>query len=139
MLAGYTGFWVASVSGWLGASFFMLAELQRRMGEGSLDDAREMWGFSFIILRCLVGAGGALVLYFFFQSGLLKGSPWPDLVKLGYDPCCNASKTLLVPNQHLALLIIWSFLAGYSQTLVPSILVSTEASARSSGSPPTQR
>ncbi len=41
----------------------------------------------------------------------------------------DVATALRVPNKHLALLIIWSFLAGYSQTLVPSLLTRTEARA----------
>lgn len=32
----------------------------------------------------------------------------------------------MIPNKDTALLIVWSFLAGYSQTLVPNILVASE-------------
>ena len=31
-----------------------------------------------------------------------------------------------MPNSAFALLIVWSFIAGYSQTLVPNLLLSTE-------------
>ncbi len=126
---GFTVIIFALASGFFGASFFMLIQLQTRMKESSLSDIREMWKWSFIFLRCLVGIGGALILYFIFQSDLLGGSIWPNLVKLNFDSCCKVGGTseLYVPNKDLSLLIVWSFLAGYSQTLVPSILVTTEA------------
>ena len=129
MLDNFAGLMIAMCSGFFGASFFMLAQLQSRLSEGSLDDVREMWGWGIISLRCLVGVGGALILYFFFQSGMLQGSIWPKLTELNFAPCCTPEK-LWVPNKDLSLLIVWSFLAGYSQTLVPSILVKTEARAK---------
>ncbi len=124
----FSGIVFALSAGFFGASFFMLVELQNRMTGGSLDDIKEMWKFSFLMLRCFVGIGGALILYFFFQTGLLQGSIWPDLTMLSFESLHDIPK-LKVPNKDLSLLIVWSFLAGYSQTLVPSILVSTEARA----------
>jgi hypothetical protein len=46
------------------------------------------------------------------------------------DPHAKLLPLLLIyPNQHLALLIVWSFLAGFSERLVPTILKDTESSA----------
>ena len=129
---GYAGLVIGLAAGFFGASFFMLAELQKRVSEGNMDDIENMWSPRLIVLRCLVGVGGALILYFFFQSGLLEGSIWPKLTELGYSGVKNGG-ALIVPNQQLALLTVWSFLAGYSQTLVPSILVKTEARANGDG------
>ncbi len=132
------GLVIAMASGLLGAAFFMLIQLQQRISEGSLADVRDMWSWWLLILRCTVGLGAASILYFFFRSGLLEGSLWPDLGKLGYGlvekivdedqqeiEILNTG-TRIVPNTHLALLIVWSFIAGYSQTLVPNLLLNTE-------------
>lgn len=136
-LHGYAALVIAMVSGLFGASFFLLAQLQGRLAEGGTEEARDMWSYTFLFLRCLVGIGGAAILYFFFQSGLLSGSIWPQLNHVGFEAVRlpdvgnkpGEATDLWVPNQHLALLIIWSFLAGYSQTLVPSLLQRTEARA----------
>ena len=129
------GLIVAMVSGLFGASFFMLIQLQQKISEGSLSDARDVWTFILIVLRCIVGIGAASILYFFFHSGLLEGSLWPDTSKLGFQAVekvtdtqgvhlIEANKYIL--NRNFCLLIVWSFLAGYSQTLVPNLLVQTE-------------
>ena len=132
------GLITAAVSGLLGAAFFMLVDLQKRVSVGELADIREMWTMPFVIARCIVGVGAASILYFFFKSGLLEGSLWPDLESLGfvavkrgyelegvrYELIDTGRK--VVPNADFALLVVWSFLAGWSQTLVPNLLLSTE-------------
>ena len=97
-----------------------------------------MWTVPMLLLRCIVGVGAASILYFFFRSGLLEGSLWPDLGQLGFEPVARVvdgqgqeiaylnEGTRIVPNSAFALLIVWSFIAGYSQTLVPNLLLSTE-------------
>lgn len=124
------GLLIALVTGLLGSTFFMLIQLQERLSEGSLTDARDMWTMPMIILRCIVGVGAAAILYFFFKSGLMDGSLWPKLHTQGFEvvqPVGKDTKPIYyVPNRDLALLIVWSFIAGYSQTLVPNLLLSTE-------------
>lgn len=71
------GLWIAVVSGLFGASFFLLIELQRKLGQGDTADLREMWAWRFLLLRCIVGVWDASILYFFFLSGLLEGSLCP--------------------------------------------------------------
>ena len=135
------GLLVAMATGLLGASFFMMIQLQQRISEGTLADARDMWTTPLLILRCIVGIGAASVLYFFFKSGLLEGNLWPDLSKLGFERVAPAagskepnllfSKTnKVIPAEDFALLIVWSFIAGYSQTLVPNLLLQTEGRAK---------
>jgi hypothetical protein len=132
------GLVIAMASGLFGASFFMMVELQRRIAQGGVADVRDMWTVPMLLLRCIVGVGAASILYFFFRSGLLEGSLWPDLGALGFQPVArvmdgegreigylNAGRKI-VPNTAFALLIVWSFIAGYSQTLVPNLLLSTE-------------
>jgi prepilin signal peptidase PulO-like enzyme (type II secretory pathway) len=72
------GLLVAMVTGLLGASFFMMIQLQQRISEGTLADARDMWTTPLLVLRCIVGIGAATILYFFFKSGLLQGRKRPD-------------------------------------------------------------
>ncbi len=136
------GIVVAAVSGLLGSSFFMLIQLQQRLTDGGLADARDMWTWPLLMLRCTVGVGAALILYFFFKSGLLAGSLWPNLSQLAFTavkPVAAADGSIdiqrgdyMVPNRDFALLVVWSFLAGYSQTLVPNLLLSTESKSQTS-------
>jgi hypothetical protein len=125
--AGFAGIPFALVAGFFGATFFILAQLRTRLGAGTLEDITAFYAWRNLVVRCLFGSGGALILYFFFQTGLLQGSLWPNLTKLGFDSCCGGS----VPNQHLSLLLVWSFIVGYSESFVPSVLLQTEARATS--------
>ncbi len=133
------GLMVAMTTGLFGATFFMLIQLQQRISEGGLTDARDMWTWPMLLLRCIVGVGAAAILYFFFNSGLLEGSLWPRLEYLSFqvvrladdvskaDPAiARTTEGMFVPNREWALLIVWSFIAGYSQTLVPNLLLNTE-------------
>jgi hypothetical protein len=131
------GLTIAMVSGLFGATFFMLIQLQSRLSEGGLADVRDMWTFPMLLLRCIVGVGAAAILYFLFKSGLLSGTIWPNLDGLGFVEVTRHEVAYLdngrrvVPNQQYALLIVWSFIAGYSQTLVPNLLITTEARTNS--------
>lgn len=115
----YPGLLVAMTTGFFGATFSMLVQSSKRATEGSLDDLRSAAHWPTLVVRASVGLGAASILYFFFESELLGGNLWPDLKELDFH---NG----VVPNQHWCLLIIWSFVAGFSETFVPNILHRTE-------------
>ena len=125
----YPGLIVGLASGFFGATFSMLLHTQRRTSEGTLEDLHSACAWRTLIVRGSVGLGGAAILYFFFRSGLLAGNLWPDLSKLGYEALAGVGSDGLVPNQHWCLLVIWCFLGGFSETLVPNILTKTEEKA----------
>ena len=137
-MGGYSGFVIALLSGFFGASFFMLVELQKTIHEGHLESIRTLWTWPIIWLRCAVGIGGASILFFFFETDFLGGTLWPDLNEINIistTPMQDASDgsslkgkitTVYAPNKHLSLLVVWSFLAGYSQSLVPRMLDNTQ-------------
>lgn len=125
----YPGLIVALASGFFGATFSMLLHTQRRTSEGTLEDLSSACSWRTLIVRGSVGLGGAAILYFFFRSGLLEGNLWPDLSLLAYEPLASSSSNGLVPNQQWCLLVIWCFLGGFSETLVPNILTKTEQKA----------
>jgi hypothetical protein len=126
--------WIALTSGLFGAFFSRLLFIQMnwsRLSPDELKDARETIS---IILRGIVGMSGAVILYFFLQSGVISGELFPkfDQMDLARHPAPKKETPvelkLVLPNAQLALLIVWSFLAGFSERLVPSILSSTESS-----------
>lgn len=124
----YPGLLVAMASGLFGASFSMLTQSRKRAAEGSLEDVSAAANWRTLGVRASVGLGAAAILYFFFRSGLLEGNLWPDLSLLGFEPL-NTTGNAIVPNEHWCLLIIWCFIAGFSETFVPNILQKTEKKA----------
>jgi hypothetical protein len=128
--------WTALTAGFFGAMFSRLLYLQANwnvLSLGALKDARE---FTSILLRGAVGMTGAVIVYYFLLSGVIGGGLFPHFDKIGLDQkhYSDGSKAvplnLILPNADLALLVVWSFLAGFSERLVPSILQSAEGSIR---------
>ena len=64
----------------------------------------------------------------------MSGSLFPTFSDIGIERIQSSEKTgsllavlnLYYPTKDLALLVVWSFLAGFSERLVPSILRDTE-------------
>lgn len=124
----FPGIWIAMSAGFLGAMFSMLIKNRKRISEGSLEELTAVSSFPNLIVRGSVGLGAGVILYFFFDTGLLVDDLWPRLEELGFNPVVNY-KGLEVPNEDLCLLVIWCFLAGFSENLVPGMLQKTEQKA----------
>jgi len=126
--------YTAVTAGLFGAFFSRLIGMQAIISSSSLGAIRDAGDYYSILSRGIVGMCGALIVYFFLQSGLVQGSVFPDFDALGIDkwswPKDGTSPGvhwfIVVPNQSLSLLVVWSFIAGFSERLVPNILASTE-------------
>jgi hypothetical protein len=127
-----------ATTGLFGALFSRLLYLQSNWDAltiGGLKDARE---FTSIILRGCVGMIGAVIVFFFLKSGVIEGGLFPKFSDIGVEefsfPVIKDGKAvpnplhLYYPSKDWALLVVWSFLAGFSERLVPSILRDTENS-----------
>jgi hypothetical protein len=153
--------WIAGLAGTWGATFSMLATLKSRLEKSKFDDLKSMKTGSVLLSRAAIGAGAACILFFFLLSGLLGGSAFPSLARPRDEPrqATAASATAstdtptATPQQgtsvpanpatleptDLALLIVWCFIAGFSEQLIPGLLASTEARAGSQAPPTTDR
>jgi hypothetical protein len=66
----------------------------------------------------LVGAAGAILLYMMFRSGLLTGELSPS-----FRACVPNNETLCtITGVEEAKLMVWSFIAGFSEKFVPLTL-----------------
>lgn len=116
--------WTALSAGLLGAFFSRLGTLQSSLASMSLEDVEATAAITNLLLRGTVGMLGAMVVFFFLKSGLILGTLFPDFAKLSET---HAADVVPLPNAPLALLVMWSFIAGFSERLVPNILAKTEA------------
>lgn len=111
LLAGLAGGW--------GAGFSMVAGLRSRLDAADLNDLKLLKSKWILWSRPLIGVGAACILYFFLISGLLGGTAFPTL---------NGPATQPSPRD-VALLVVWCFVAGFSERLVPALLSKTEGRA----------
>ena len=120
----YPGLIVAMASGFFGATFSMLLQSRNRASQGTLEDLSAASSWTTLTVRGAVGLGAAAILCtFFFRSGLIDGNLWPDIDKLGFDMLGEVKEgdkvdlaRQLVANEDWCLLIIWCFVAGFSET-----------------------
>jgi len=142
------GLYTAVSFGFLGALFSRFLQLQKDYVNVPLDDAETYYRMENITLRLFVGTVAAMIVYFFAASGLLQGGIVPDVRELAYEGVRGtlldgndevAGKTVLgttvvgalVPTKNLALLVVWAFIAGFSEQLVPDLLSSTTTRIKS--------
>lgn len=129
------------IAGLFGGAFSMLQRVQSPIADGdplsnllALRTAKRE-----ILLSPILGAIGALVLYCIFDAGLLKGDLFPAMF-----PVPKADKGSLSFAHYLfaagpvagvdhAKLLVWSFLAGFSERLLPDALDRLTKQAASKG------
>jgi hypothetical protein len=98
----------------------------------TVEEAENRYGFKSLAIRAGVGMCGAVIIYFLLGTNLLGQTAKPDFTKLEYQvlPVVTMLSadpiSVLLPSPDWCLLIIWSFLAGFSERLVPDTLSRAE-------------
>ncbi len=148
----------AVLAGCWGASFSMLSSLKDRLDASDLDALKVMRARWVLASRVLIGAGGASILYFFFVSGMVTGPAFPDLKSEAQQYAASRQRPALAPQppgaaevapapvgssaqpaakqpplEVFALLVVWCFIAGFSERLIPGLLAKTEAKLETEG------
>ena len=133
----------AVLAGCWGASFSMLSSLRDRLDASDLDALKVLRARWVLVSRVLIGAGGACILYFFFVSGLVSGAAFPDLkgaravqIASAQQATSSPPPTNSQPLEAFALLVVWCFLAGFSERLIPGLLAKTEGKLDTPSSTP---
>jgi hypothetical protein len=138
-------FFTVVTVGAFGAYFSRLIDISMYSGRFSTIELESAGTWRNLFLRGAVGILGAFVLFLFLKSGLVQGNMFPNFKEMGLDfisyngsadggtdAAAKAASLLetmhlIMPSNALALLAMWSFLAGFSERLVPSILANTES------------
>jgi len=110
----------AAAFGILGAFFSRLVSFQSRQQTYGFEQLLHNFAARFVAVRCAVGMFGAIVFFLLMRSGLLGGALFLQEADLE-DP-----SKLVMP---FAKLLVWSFIAGWSERLVPETLERTAAKA----------
>ena len=137
------GLYVALAFGVAGAYFSRLTRFNTAPSGLSFDDFHSSYIRPMLLQRIITGLFGALILYFLLRSRLVEGQIFPDLTQLAFQRIelvpkpedgkavtgMFASLSIVAPNEQLAKLIVWSFIAGFSERLVPDSLTRIESGA----------
>ena len=75
--AALSGLGFAAAAGLLGASFSAMIDQGRLAELDNIEEARAATSPQMIALRLGVGVAAALIVYFFFESGLVEGALFP--------------------------------------------------------------
>lgn len=139
-------FLLVIMAGTLGAFFSALLRLYELKNLPAIlyDDGISLTGLSLFIYTmtpALIGGIAAAILYLIFQGHLLQGAPFPAIDCTALDKECSGLGSLLdnygpKTPADFAKAILWGFIAGFAERLVPDLLENfVQADALKNGSP----
>lgn len=120
--AHFYGLYTAASFGLLGALFSRLIYMQSNYARLEYDDLLNIFQSKALAIRMLVGLIGAIIVFYAILGNLLSGDLFPDLSDLKLE-------AMKAPDSSFAKLVIWCFLGGFSERLVPDFLSRTESAA----------
>jgi hypothetical protein len=110
--------------------FVSIQQRLKKLSDKDLAHLESSWVH--IVIPPFFGGMFALLFYIFVLSGILEGAMFPTFVmpEFSNPPTSEEIEKLLLETypasgQDFARLTIWSFLAGFSERLVPDILKQT--------------
>jgi hypothetical protein len=124
-LGHFYGLYAACFFGLLGALFSRLSAFQASYATLEYDSLINLFQKNALYIRLLFGMIGSLIIFYAIMGNLLGGQLFPVLDHLTFTPKEK-------PNGDFAKLVIWCFLGGFSERLVPDFLIRTEVSAAKS-------
>jgi hypothetical protein len=128
------GLYTAMSFGLLGAFFSRLTSLKFTTTGLTVEEAENRYSLISLSIRASVGTFGALLFYFLMRTGII-GAIAPDFNKFTYEmrpvQSVLTDAEVLIPSKDWSLLVLYSFLAGFSEKLVPDSLSKVEATVSS--------
>lgn len=129
---------VTTFFGFLGAYLSRLIAFQNTAVTLSVDDLENGYSWHFLMVRLLVGGLSSVILYFVISGHLIGGELFPapdDGASGGFGSLWTvhngAEMPYEGPSANFAKLIVWCFIAGFSERFLPDSLSALEAKSRS--------
>jgi hypothetical protein len=128
---------VTTFFGFLGAYLSRLIAFQNAAVTLSVDDLENGYSWHFLMVRLLVGGLSSVILYFVISGHLIGGELFPapdDGASGGFGSLWTvhngAGMPYEGPSANFAKLIVWCFIAGFSERFLPDSLSALEAKSR---------
>jgi hypothetical protein len=138
----FSTFGMVATFGMLGAYFSRMMAFQSNLATIKFDEVVSTYVGRMLRLRMLYGLIGALIFYLLVRSRAVQGPLFPTVETttiadhvvgwVGGKAKVATTLTILLPSAELAKLLVWSFIAGFSERLVPETLARVENTSQNS-------